>query len=58
MALLRDNAGLLALLDLMPPQFADLAGLGLSTMVNFEKSRRDISLDAAEAIQRALEMLA
>jgi transcriptional regulator with XRE-family HTH domain len=44
-----------ALLDLTQPQLADLAGLGLSTIVDFEKSRRDISLDAAEAIQRALE---
>ena len=44
-----------ALLDLTQPQLADLAGLGLSTIVDFEKSRRDISRDAAEAIQRALE---
>jgi transcriptional regulator with XRE-family HTH domain len=44
-----------ALLDLTQPQLADLAGLGLSTIVDFEKSRRDISQDAAVAIQRALE---
>ena len=44
-----------ALLDLTQPQLADLAGLGLSTIVDFEKSRRDISRDAAAAIQRALE---
>jgi transcriptional regulator with XRE-family HTH domain len=44
-----------ALLDLTQPQLADLAGLGLSTIVDFEKSRRDISKDAAEAIQGALE---
>ncbi len=44
-----------ALLDLTQPQLADLAGLGLSTIVDFEKSRRDISGEAAAAIQRALE---
>lgn len=44
-----------ALLDITQPQLADLAGLGLSTIVDFEKSRRDISRDAAEAIQGALE---
>lgn len=44
-----------ALLDLTQPELADLAGLGLSTIVDFEKSRRDISRDAAVTIQRALE---
>lgn len=44
-----------ALLDITQPQLADLAGLGLSTIVDFEKSRRDISGEAAVAIQRALE---
>ena len=44
-----------ALLDLTQPELAELAGLGLSTIVDFEKSRRDISQDAAVAIQGALE---
>lgn len=44
-----------ALLDLTQPQLADLAGLGLSTIVDFEKSRRDVSQDAALAVQHALE---
>jgi transcriptional regulator with XRE-family HTH domain len=34
---------------------AEAAGLGLSTIVDFEKSRRVVSKDAIASIQRALE---
>ena len=37
------------------PQLASISGLGLSTIVDFERSRRDISKDAIEAIRIALE---
>jgi transcriptional regulator with XRE-family HTH domain len=43
-----------ALLDLTQPELAKLAGLGLSTIVDFEKGRRQVSLPAIEAIQYAL----
>jgi hypothetical protein len=36
MTSLGDNAGLFDLLDLTQPQLADLEGLGLSTIVDFE----------------------
>jgi transcriptional regulator with XRE-family HTH domain len=35
-------------------QLASLAGLGLSTVVDFEKERRQVSATAVEAIQKAL----
>ena len=38
------------------PELARAAGLGLSTIVDFEKSRRQISQDAADAIREALEL--
>jgi DNA-binding XRE family transcriptional regulator len=44
-----------ALLDITQPELAEVAGLGLSTIVDFEKSRRDVSLAAVHAMQRALE---
>ncbi len=44
-----------ALLDITQPALAEKAGLGLSTIVDFEKSRRDVSRDAVYAIQKALE---
>lgn len=44
-----------ALLDITQPTLAELAGLGLSTIVDFEKSRRDVSRDAVHALQKALE---
>lgn len=44
-----------ALLDITQPALAEMAGLGLSTIVDFEKSRRDVSRDAVHAIQKALE---
>lgn len=44
-----------ALLDWTQPDLATRAGLGLSTVVDFEKSRRRISEEAFEAIRAALE---
>jgi transcriptional regulator with XRE-family HTH domain len=43
-----------ALLNITQPELAKLAGLGLSTVVDFEKERRQVSLAAVETIQRAL----
>lgn len=37
------------------PKLAASAGLGLSTVVDFEKSRRQVSDDAIAAISAALE---
>jgi transcriptional regulator with XRE-family HTH domain len=37
------------------PELAAKAGLGLSTVVDFEKSRRRISDEAIQAIRNALE---
>ncbi|QRG09643.1 XRE family transcriptional regulator [Xanthobacter dioxanivorans] len=39
-----------ALLDLTQPALADAAQLGLSTIVDFERSRRAVSAEAAGAI--------
>ncbi len=44
-----------ALLELTQTQLAKAAGLGLSTVVDFERARRTISLDAITAIRAALE---
>jgi DNA-binding transcriptional regulator YiaG len=43
-----------ALLEMTQPQLAKLAGLGLSTVVDFEKERRQVSAAAVEMIRRAL----
>jgi transcriptional regulator with XRE-family HTH domain len=43
-----------ALLDMTQTQLASLAGMGLSTVVDFEKDRRQVSATAVEAIQKAL----
>jgi DNA-binding transcriptional regulator YiaG len=43
-----------ALLELSQTELADLAGLGLSTVVDFERQRRQVSPEAVEAIQTAL----
>ena len=43
-----------ALLDITQPDLAKLAGLGLSTIVDFEKERRQVSMDAVEVIKQAL----
>jgi hypothetical protein len=37
------------------PVLAAAAGLGLSAVVDFEKSRRAVSVEAQAAIRRALE---
>lgn len=44
-----------ALLDMNQPQLAAAAGLGLSTVVDFERSRRAVSAEAVQAIASALE---
>jgi transcriptional regulator with XRE-family HTH domain len=44
-----------ALLDWTQPQLAAAASLGLSTIVDFERSRRSVSNDAVDAIRAALE---
>jgi transcriptional regulator with XRE-family HTH domain len=43
------------LLDITQPQLATLAGLGLSTIYDFEKERRVISDETLAAIRSALE---
>jgi DNA-binding XRE family transcriptional regulator len=43
-----------ALLDMTQPELAAAAGLGLSTVIDFEKERRQLSDDAVEAIKGAL----
>ncbi len=43
-----------ALLDMTQTELADLAGLGLSTVVDFEKERRQVSAAAIQAVQQAL----
>jgi hypothetical protein len=37
------------------PRLAELAELGLSTVVDFERKRRDVSMDAIDAIRGALK---
>ena len=37
------------------PQLAEAAGLGLSTVVDYERTRRNVSPDAVGAIRSALE---
>ena len=44
-----------ALLGITQPQLANEAGLGLSTIVDFEKIRRPVSDDAIRAIQSAFD---
>jgi transcriptional regulator with XRE-family HTH domain len=44
-----------ALLEITQAQLAEISGLGLSTVVDFEKSRRAVSEEAIFAIQAALE---
>ncbi|WP_031247114.1 helix-turn-helix transcriptional regulator [Mesorhizobium sp. LNJC394B00] len=44
-----------ALIEWTQPRLAEASNLGLSTVVDFEKSRRQISDDSARAIQAALE---
>lgn len=44
-----------ALLNITQPQLARTASLGLSTVVDFERGRREVSLEAIDSIRRALE---
>lgn len=44
-----------ALIDWTQPRLADAAALGLSTVVDYERERRQVSEAARAAIQRALE---
>jgi transcriptional regulator with XRE-family HTH domain len=44
-----------ALLEMTQPQLAEVAGLGLSTIVDFENSRRQVSHQAIVAIRIALQ---
>jgi transcriptional regulator with XRE-family HTH domain len=44
-----------ALLDITQSELATAAGLGLSTVVDFEKGRRQVSKEAIKAMQGALE---
>ena len=46
--------GARALLDMTQPQLADAAKLGLSTVVDFERERRQVSDDAVGAMRDAL----
>jgi transcriptional regulator with XRE-family HTH domain len=46
--------GARALLGMTQPELARKAGLGLSTIVDFEKMRRHVSREAIKAIQAAL----
>jgi transcriptional regulator with XRE-family HTH domain len=46
--------GARALLGMTQPELAQESGLGLSTIVDFEKMRRRVSAEAIEAIQVAL----
>lgn len=42
-------------MDWTQPELAKASGLGLSTVVDFERERRRVSEDAVSAIRRALE---
>jgi hypothetical protein len=44
-----------ALVDMTQPNLAEVAGLGLSTVVDFERARRSVSSEAIGSIRRALE---
>jgi predicted transcriptional regulator len=43
-----------ALLEITQTQLAASAGMGLSTVVDFEKERRQVSSESIESIRRAL----
>lgn len=44
-----------AILNITQPDLAKLAALGLSTVVDFEKSRRAVTAESTAAIRAALE---
>ena len=43
-----------AFLEITQTQLAASAGLGLSTVVDFEKERRQVSIESVKSIRRAL----
>lgn len=47
--------GARALIEMTQPELAYKSGLGLSTIVDFEKMRRPVSEEAIAAIRKALE---
>jgi transcriptional regulator with XRE-family HTH domain len=47
--------GARALLDMTQPELARAAHLGLSTVVDFERMRREVSIEAIAALRGALE---
>jgi len=49
------SRGARGLLGLTQPALASVAGLGLSTIVDFERSRRPVSNEAIHTIRKALE---
>jgi transcriptional regulator with XRE-family HTH domain len=49
------SRGARALLEMTQPQLARAAGLGLSTVVDFENSRRQVSREAIVAMGTALK---
>jgi transcriptional regulator with XRE-family HTH domain len=44
-----------SLIDIAQAQLANAAGLGLSTVVDFERTRRSVSKEAVQALRNALE---
>jgi len=49
------SRGARALLNMTQPQLALKSGLGLSTVVDFERSRRPVSKEAIQSIFKALK---
>jgi transcriptional regulator with XRE-family HTH domain len=47
--------GARALLNMRQPKLASASGLGLSTVVDFERSRRPVSNEAVQAMRKALQ---
>ena len=47
--------GARAILEMTQPELARAAALGLSTVVDFERRRREVSEEAIKAMRRALE---
>jgi transcriptional regulator with XRE-family HTH domain len=47
--------GARALLDMNQPKLAEASGLGLSTVVDFERARRQVSLEVVRTIRTTLE---
>ncbi|MCH4554867.1 helix-turn-helix domain-containing protein [Mesorhizobium jarvisii] len=44
-----------SLIDWTQSKLAEAAALGLSTVVDFERGRRQVSIEAIDAMRRALE---